>query len=93
MEQYEDPAVTNFRSYLRIRTDHPVPDYAAATRFLLSQAESLGLQYSCTECSPGKPVVVITWPGTNHNISSILLNSHTDVSRQVVMPVLIITMF
>ena len=82
-----------FQSYLRIRTDHPTPDYGAVTKFLLSQAESLGLEYYCTECSPGKPVVVLTWPGTRPHIPSVLLNSHTDVSRQVVMTVLIITMF
>lgn len=79
MEQAEDPAVTIFRSYVKIRTEHPTPDYAAASRFLQAQAECIGLKYSCTECTPGKPVLVLTWPGTSPQLSSILLNSHTDV--------------
>jgi len=79
MEQAEDPAVTIFRSYIKIRTEHPTPDYAAAAKFLQSQAECIGLEYSCTECTPGKPVLVLTWPGTSPQLSSVLLNSHTDV--------------
>jgi len=79
MDQAEDPSVTIFRSYIRIRTDHPTPDYAAATKFLQSQAESIGLQFSCTECTPGKPVLVLTWPGSSPQLPAILLNSHTDV--------------
>lgn len=79
MAQAEDSAVAILRSYIQIRTDHPSPDYAAATKFLQSQAESIGLQFSCTECTPGKPVLVLTWPGSSPQLSSVLLNSHTDV--------------
>jgi len=78
-EQGEDPAVTILRSYIRIRTDHPTPDYTASTKFLQSLADSVGLQYSCTECTPGKPVLVLTWPGTDPQLPSVLLNSHVDV--------------
>jgi len=79
MEQPEDSAVTILRSYIQIRTDHPSPDYAAAAKFLQAQAESIGLEFSCTECTPGKPVLVLTWPGSSPHLSSVLLNSHTDV--------------
>eukprot|EP00091_Calanus_sinicus_P016801 TRINITY_DN36379_c0_g1_i1.p1 TRINITY_DN36379_c0_g1~~TRINITY_DN36379_c0_g1_i1.p1 ORF type:complete len:141 (+),score=27.32 TRINITY_DN36379_c0_g1_i1:87-509(+) len=79
MDQPEDPAVAILRSYIQIRTDHPSPDYAAATKFLQAQAESIGLEFSCTECTPGKPVLVLTWPGSSPQLSSVLLNSHTDV--------------
>jgi len=79
MDESEDPAVTIFRTYIRIRTDHPSPDYTAAAKFLQSQAECIGLQYSCTECTPGKPILVLTWPGSSPHLPSVLLNSHTDV--------------
>ena len=31
------------------------------------------------QCLPGKPVVVMTWRGTNPALPSLVLNSHTDV--------------
>uniref|UniRef100_A0A673MVX3 N-acyl-aliphatic-L-amino acid amidohydrolase n=1 Tax=Sinocyclocheilus rhinocerous TaxID=307959 RepID=A0A673MVX3_9TELE len=39
----EDPSVTLFREYLRLKTVHPEPDYDAAIRFLERMAEELGL--------------------------------------------------
>ena len=61
----EDPAVTRFREYLRIRTVHPDPDYGmhpllmtyydvlteGAVEFLHQQANEIGLQYQCVEVS------------------------------------------
>ena len=32
-----------------------------------------------TECVAGKPVVVVTWPGTHPALPAVMLNSHTDV--------------
>lgn len=31
------------------------------------------------QVAPGRVVTVLTWPGTNPRLSSLLLNSHTDV--------------
>lgn len=31
------------------------------------------------QVAPGRVVTILTWPGTNPRLSSILLNSHTDV--------------
>lgn len=31
------------------------------------------------QVAPGRVVTVLTWPGTNPKLSSLLLNSHTDV--------------
>lgn len=31
------------------------------------------------QVAPGHVVTVLTWPGTNPRLSSLLLNSHTDV--------------
>ncbi|XP_054990346.1 aminoacylase-1 [Sorex araneus] len=77
--QGEHPSVTLFRQYLRIRTVHPEPDYAGAVAFLEEQAHQLGLGCQKVEVAPGRVVTVLTWPGTNPKLSSLLLNSHTDV--------------
>ncbi|XP_036850833.1 aminoacylase-1 isoform X2 [Manis javanica] len=75
----EHPSVTLFRQYLRIRTVHPEPDYGAAGAFLEEQAHQLGLGCQHVEVAPGRVVTVLTWPGTNPRLCSLLLNSHTDV--------------
>ncbi|KAF6312439.1 aminoacylase 1 [Rhinolophus ferrumequinum] len=75
----EHPSVTLFRQYLRIRTVHPKPDYGAAVAFLEERARQLGLGCQKVEVAPGLVVTVLTWPGTNPKLSSLVLNSHTDV--------------
>ena len=75
----ENESVTLFREYLRIKSVQPDPDYASCVQFLARQAARLGLEHHVTEISPGKPVVVMTWPGLEPELPAILLNSHTDV--------------
>ncbi|XP_016045560.2 aminoacylase-1B isoform X1 [Erinaceus europaeus] len=75
----EHPSVTLFRQYLRIRTVQPEPDYGAAVAFLEERARQLSLDCQKVEVAPGRVVTVLTWPGTNPKLSSLLLNSHTDV--------------
>ncbi|CAG8660457.1 44459_t:CDS:2 [Gigaspora margarita] len=75
----ENPAVTRFRQYLRIKTVQPKPDYESCTRFLLEQAKEIGLNANVFEYVKGKPIVLLTWEGRNPGLSSVLLNSHTDV--------------
>ncbi|XP_006169396.1 aminoacylase-1A [Tupaia chinensis] len=75
----EHPSVTLFRQYLRIRTVQPQPDYGAAVAFLEERARQLGLSCQKVEVAPGYVVTVLTWPGTNPTLPSLLLNSHTDV--------------
>uniref|UniRef100_A0A2K6P6Z8 Aminoacylase-1 n=1 Tax=Rhinopithecus roxellana TaxID=61622 RepID=A0A2K6P6Z8_RHIRO len=75
----EHPSVTLFRQYLRIRTVQPKPDYGAAVAFFEERARQLGLGCQKVEVAPGYVVTVLTWPGTNPALPSILLNSHTDV--------------
>ena len=79
MADAEDPAVTLFRDYLRIKSVQPDPDYDSCLVFLKKQAERLGLDYHITEMVKGKPIFIMTWPGTEPEIPSLLLNSHTDV--------------
>uniref|UniRef100_A0A4W6DPB5 N-acyl-aliphatic-L-amino acid amidohydrolase n=1 Tax=Lates calcarifer TaxID=8187 RepID=A0A4W6DPB5_LATCA len=75
----EDPSVSLFRDYLRLKTVHPEPDYDAALRFLDRIAEELQLPMKKIEVCPGRVVSIMTWEGTNPSLKSILLNSHTDV--------------
>uniref|UniRef100_A0A1D1XEP2 N-acyl-aliphatic-L-amino acid amidohydrolase n=1 Tax=Anthurium amnicola TaxID=1678845 RepID=A0A1D1XEP2_9ARAE len=72
-------AISRFQQYLRINTAHPDPDYAGAAQFLLSQARELALESETLEFVPGKPLVLLRWPGSDPSLPSVLLNSHTDV--------------
>jgi aminoacylase len=78
-EEEHAAVVRRFRDYLQINTAHPSPDYKSAVEFLLSQASEIGLDSRVLEFVEGKPLVLLTWKGKDPSISSILLNSHTDV--------------
>ncbi|XP_073973329.1 aminoacylase-1-like isoform X2 [Rhodnius prolixus] len=75
----ENSAVTTFRNYLRVISVHPNVDYDGCVQFLKRQAKSLGLPVRVFLPVPNKPVVVITWQGTEPKLPSVLLNSHMDV--------------
>ncbi|XP_078370956.1 aminoacylase-1-like isoform X2 [Oculina patagonica] len=76
----EDPSVTVFREYLRIKTVQPNPDYESAIIFLERIAKELDLPFKCIKGDAGKTVaVVITWQGRDPSLPSIMLNSHIDV--------------
>lgn len=47
--------------------------------FLKKQANSLKLPVEVIELHPKKPIVIITWEGTEPEKPSILLNGHMDV--------------
>ncbi|XP_063797430.1 aminoacylase-1 isoform X2 [Pseudophryne corroboree] len=42
-------------------------------------AEEIGLESKKLEFSPGRPIVIFTWKGTQPHLKSVVLNSHTDV--------------
>lgn len=48
-------------------------------RFLKAQAQGLDLPLKVYQVVAGKPIVVITWAGTEPTLPTILLNSHMDV--------------
>ncbi|KAL8587111.1 hypothetical protein ACOMHN_026079 [Nucella lapillus] len=75
----EDPAVTNFRTYLRINTSQPNPNYGEASAFHQLQAQQLGLDFKSVECVAGKPFDILTWKGEDPSLPSVMLYSHTDV--------------
>ncbi|KAK4875016.1 hypothetical protein RN001_011438 [Aquatica leii] len=79
LNEMDQQAVANFQEYLRIPSVHPDIDYNPCIKFLQSQADGLGLTCKVYYCHPKKPIVIITWLGTNHALESILLNSHMDV--------------
>ncbi|XP_055584786.1 aminoacylase-1-like isoform X2 [Uranotaenia lowii] len=68
-----------FREYLRIPTVHPDVNYDDCVAFLKRQAENLSLPVRVIEDYPGKPIVVMSWEGTEPSQKSIVLNSHMDV--------------
>ncbi|KAJ3643732.1 hypothetical protein Zmor_026426 [Zophobas morio] len=72
-------AVNNFREYLKIPSVHPNINYEPCVEFLKKQATSLGLPVKIYHVKPTKPIVVITWIGTQPNLPTIMLNSHMDV--------------
>ncbi|KAI0494859.1 hypothetical protein KFK09_025005 [Dendrobium nobile] len=74
----EKAQIERFQQYLRIQTAHPNPDYAGAVSFLSSQARSIGLKILTLEFTPGKPLLLLSWAGTDPSLPSILLNSHLD---------------
>merc|ERR1712123_244380 len=76
---FENPSTSLFRSYIRIKSVQPKPDYASCIEFLKTQAGVLGLPYKITSCVESKPIFIMTWAGTDSSLSSVLLNSHTDV--------------
>jgi amidohydrolase/aminoacylase len=78
--ELESDQIARFQEYLRIRTAHPSPDYAGAAAFLLPYAASLGLRTATLHFTPckTKPLLLLTWPGTDPSLPSVLLNSHMD---------------
>ncbi|XP_058097183.1 uncharacterized protein LOC131242509 isoform X2 [Magnolia sinica] len=76
--QQQDSPISRFQQYLQIQTAHPNPDYSTAISFLTSLAHSIGLQIQTIEFSPQKPLLLLTWPGRDPSLPSILLNSHID---------------
>ncbi|XP_004290084.1 PREDICTED: aminoacylase-1 isoform X1 [Fragaria vesca subsp. vesca] len=78
-EEQQDSVISMFQKYLQINTAHPKPLYQEAADFILTEANSLSLQSQTLEFVPGKPLVLLKWPGSDPSLPSILLNSHTDV--------------
>ncbi|RDX75924.1 Aminoacylase-1, partial [Mucuna pruriens] len=78
-EEESSSIISRFQQYLKINTAQPNPRYQEAADFLLSEGKSLSLESQSIEFVPGKPLVLLKWEGTNLDLPSILLYSHTDV--------------
>lgn len=78
--KYENnPAIKNFRDYLKIPSVQPNINYDECVAFIKKQAASLNLPVKVYEVVPKKPIVILTWAGTDPSLPAILLNSHMDV--------------
>ncbi|KAI3516723.1 hypothetical protein L1887_15709 [Cichorium endivia] len=79
-QQVPETSITRFQEYLRINTAHPNPDYSAAVSFLNILAKSIpNLQTRILYLTtPQKPLLLVTLPGSNPSLPSILFNSHLD---------------
>ncbi|CAA7024490.1 unnamed protein product [Microthlaspi erraticum] len=76
--EQEDTPITRFQQYLRFKTAHPNPNYTAPVTFLVDQARSINLTTRTIEFVSGKPVLLLTWLGSNPKLPSILFSSHLD---------------
>ncbi|KFK35784.1 hypothetical protein AALP_AA4G036200 [Arabis alpina] len=78
VSEQENTPITRFQRYLQFKTTHPNPNYTAPITFLINQSKSLNLTSRTIEFVSNKPVLIITWIGSNPKLPSILLNSHLD---------------
>jgi aminoacylase len=76
----ENEEIQIFREYLRIPSVHPNIDYRPCVEFLQRQADEIGLMFRVEyPTDETKPLCIISYPGTNPNLKSIMLSSHMDV--------------
>ncbi|KAL3840010.1 hypothetical protein ACJIZ3_024601 [Penstemon smallii] len=78
-EQQSNP-ISRFRNYLKINTAHPTPNYTAAVNYLIAFAATIPTLKTQTLylTTPDKPLLLITYPGSNPTLPAILFNSHLD---------------
>ncbi|CAH1395705.1 unnamed protein product [Nezara viridula] len=74
-----EDVVDTFREYLRIRSDHPKPDYDGCVDFVKRKADEYGLKTQIYRLDEKRPGLIVTLTGSEPSLPSILLNSHTDV--------------
>ncbi len=75
----DERALATFQAYLRLRTDHPSPDYSGVEPLLASYAAAAGFALRREEFVAGHPLFVLTWRGADAAAPSIVLLSHMDV--------------
>lgn len=88
-QEGEREEVSLFRDYLRVRTDHPRPDYVGAVEFVEKfyrerlQVINGGVPIALKVLTlvEGKPIALLSWPAPapEGKQPSVLLVSHTDV--------------
>ena len=77
----KESSILRFQSYLKCKTVHPDPSsgYADATLLFKEYAESLSLSFESHEFFPGHPTLILSWPGSDPSLPSIVLSGHMDV--------------
>jgi len=77
---YGNEDIRILRQYLRIPTVPPNIDYEPCMTFLKHQAMNLDLPVTIYyPANEQNPLLVMTWLGSQPDLPSIMLNSHTDV--------------
>lgn len=79
LTQLDQTMISFLQTYLRINTAQPNPDYPSACALLQAQAERDGFLYQQVMLPSGHPVAIITYPGTDASLPSLILNHHMDV--------------
>lgn len=81
MASNDDSAIKHFQDYLRCKSVHPNPSpgYADVRILFERLAKEVGLHFEVEEYAPGHPTFILTLPGSNPSLQSIILSSHTDV--------------
>ncbi|KAJ0174762.1 hypothetical protein K1T71_009870 [Dendrolimus kikuchii] len=74
----DDRIVQLFQKYIQINTT-TYNDMTPGVNFWKSLAAQENLPFQVHELSPGYPIIVIEWTGSDPVLSSIMLNSHMDV--------------
>ena len=78
LQSIQDPIVF-LQKYLRINTEQPKPDYAAAISFFTAQATADGFATQQVTLRSGLPALIITYPGIDPALPALALNQHMDV--------------
>lgn len=69
-----------FQEFLRIPSVQPNVDYKPCIEFLQKQADSLELPLKIYDTGDEtKPIVVVSWEGSDPKLPAIMLNCHMDV--------------
>ena len=72
-------AVASFSRFLRMRTDHPSPDYSAVPALLQEYASAAGFALRREELVAGHPLFIVTWAGSEPAAPALVLMCHMDV--------------
>ncbi|XP_031625420.1 aminoacylase-1A-like [Contarinia nasturtii] len=76
----QDEEIKILRDYLRIPTPHPDIDYKPCVNFLQVLASNLNFSMQISyPADEQNPIVLMTWPGSQPELPTIVLNSHMDV--------------
>lgn len=79
IKDQESIAVRKFRKFLTINTEQPNPEYYKCRDFLSKYSDELGFEFWEHECVSGKPIVGMTFVGSEPSLPSLMLYCHTDV--------------
>src|SRR5579863_7119077 len=79
LRQCDQQMIALLQEYLTINTAQPDPDYQSACALFEAHAHRDGFIYQKIILPSDKPVVIITYAGTNPSLPSLILNHHMDV--------------